>query len=97
MTPEGRVKARIKAYLKTTDAWWYMPVQNGMGVIGIPDFIMCFQGRFVGIECKAPGKERTVTENQRRQLDGIAAAQGCVAVVTDVEQVKTLLSALSKA
>lgn len=94
MTPEGRVKLSIKTFLKTTDAWWYMPVQNGMGVTGIPDFILCVRGRFVGIECKAPGKENTVTANQRRQLEGIEAAQGCVAVVTNVEQVKSLFAGL---
>lgn len=94
MTPEGRVKNAIKGFLKTTDAWWYMPVQNGMGVTGIPDFIVCYRGRFVGIECKAPGKERTVTVNQQRQLERIHAAQGCVAVVTDVEQVRSLFAAL---
>lgn len=94
MTPEGRVKLSIKTFLKTTDAWWYMPVQNGMGVTGIPDFILCVRGRFVGIECKAPGKENTVTANQRRQLKDIEAAQGCVAVVTNVEQVKSLFAGL---
>lgn len=94
VTPEGRVKAAIKTFLKTTDAWWYMPVQNGMGVTGIPDFILCVRGRFVGIECKAPGKENTVTVNQQRQIERIQAAQGCVAVVTNVEQVKVLFADL---
>lgn len=82
MTPEGRVKAEIKKVLQRHGAWYYMPIQNGMGVTGIPDFIACLNGRFLGIECKAPGKENTVTENQKRQLLGITAAQGCSCVVT---------------
>jgi hypothetical protein len=95
VTPEGRVKAKIKDYLKTTGCWWYMPVQNGMGVMGIPDFIVCYRGRFVGIECKAPGKENTVTPGQQRQLDGIARSQGCVVVASDVSVVRSLLESLN--
>ena len=95
MTPEGRVKASIKQYLKSLGCWWYMPVQNGMGVMGIPDFIICYQGRFVAVECKAPGKEKTVTPNQQRNLDLITRSQGCVVVATDVEQVRSLLQGLN--
>jgi hypothetical protein len=91
MTPEGRVKASIKKLLQKRGAWYYMPIQNGMGVTGIPDFIACIDGRFVGIECKAPGKESNVTPNQQRQLDSIQAAQGYSVVVSDVGQLECWL------
>lgn len=85
-TPEGKVKAKIKAYLKTVpDCWFYMPVQNGMGVVGIPDIVACIQGRFVGIETKAPGREGNVTANQRANLDAIVAAGGIAFVVSDLD------------
>lgn len=36
-----------------------MPIQNGMGRVGIPDFVCCHHGRFMGIEAKAPGAKPT--------------------------------------
>ena len=94
MTPEGRVKEIVKRRLRGA-CWFYMPVQNGMGVTGIPDIIACVPveitpdmvgktfGMFLGVETKAPGKEHTVTANQRRQLDGISDNRGVALVVSD--------------
>ena len=89
MTPEGRVKAGIKKLLITLGAWFYMPVSNGMGVAGIPDFIVCWKGWFIAIECKAPGKQAPVdmlTANQARQIKAINAAGGIAIVVSSVRQ-----------
>jgi hypothetical protein len=92
-TPEGLVKAKIKAWLKTLgpDVWFYMPVQNGMGVTGIPDIIACIRGRFVAIETKAPGKAWNVSPNQLRQLTGIEHAHGIAMVATSLQAVKEQL------
>lgn len=87
-TPEGKVKAKIKGYLKDQpNCWFYMPVQNGMGVVGIPDIIGVLNGRFFGIECKAPGKEKNVTPNQQAKIDAINAAGGIAFVASSVETV----------
>lgn len=99
MTPEGRVKLQIKKWLydhgfiragSSQDSWpdkpvgwYYMPMQNGMGVHGIPDFICCFSGRFISIEAKAPGGEPT--ENQKDRGDEIIIAGGVWIVVDDVK------------
>ena len=61
-TPESIVKAGVEKVLAEFGAWYYMPVQNGMGVSGIPDFIACIDGKFIAIETKAPGKESRVWE-----------------------------------
>lgn len=81
-TPEGKVKKAIKLLLTDIGAWFYMPVQNGMGRTGIPDFVCCINGTMVGIEAKAPGKKSTLTNNQQIELDGIAKAGG-VAIVAE--------------
>jgi hypothetical protein len=57
-TPEGRVKALVKKFLKAEGAWFFMPVPNGFGVAGIPDFVGCYKGKFFGIETKAPGRRK---------------------------------------
>ncbi len=88
-TPEGRVKDEVKKVLDELDAWWFMPVSNGMGRVGIPDFIACIEGKFVGIECKAPGKINNLSPNQQRELAGIDKASGFWVVVTSGEALRS--------
>ena len=90
MTPEGKIKAAVKARLNAAGAYWYMPVSNGMGRVGAPDFIVCWCGRFFGIETKAPGKRNNTTPNQRREGDAIGAAGGTWIVVDDPAQLDHL-------
>lgn len=92
MTPEGRVKAAVKKLLKEQGVWFYMPVQSGMGVVGIPDFICCWDGKFLAIETKAPGKRANVTPNQQNRINEIHKAGGSAIVVDDVEQLKPLFT-----
>ena len=49
-TPEGKVKEACKKYLKSIGAWYFMPVSNGMGQVGIPDIICCYKGQFLAVE-----------------------------------------------
>lgn len=90
MTPEGRVKAAVKRYLNEIGAYWYMPMNNGLGRVGAPDFIVCHNGKFYGIETKAPGKLKNTTPNQEREIAAIRAAGGIAVVIDDVEQLKGL-------
>jgi hypothetical protein len=82
LTPEGKVKAEIKKLLKIHGVWFYMPVQNGYGKVGIPDFICCFNGKFLAIEAKAPGKESALTPNQRNVLEAIDDHGGVALVIS---------------
>ena len=63
-----------------------------MGAHGIPDFICCFQGKFVGIECKAPGKRSNTSALQDQQIAAIQAAGGMAVVVDDVGQLNELFN-----
>ena len=92
-TPEGRVKKAVKEYLTTIGAYYYMPMSNGMGRVGAPDFMVCHNGRFLGIETKAPGKRGNTTPNQDRELAAIQAANGLAVVVDDIEQLKEVMNA----
>lgn len=80
VTPEGRVKARIKQVLTHYGAYYHMPVQNGMGSPSL-DFIACHHGRYLAVEAKAPGKKPTT--RQLNTMRKIAAAGGAVFVVDD--------------
>jgi hypothetical protein len=57
-TPEGKVKDRIKRLLKSYGCYQFWPVQTGYGAPTL-DCIACFEGHFIGIEAKAPGKRPT--------------------------------------
>lgn len=60
-TPEGKVKEQVKKLLRKHGVYWHCPVQNGMGSPSL-DFICCCNGRYLGIETKAPGKEMTARQ-----------------------------------
>lgn len=89
-TPEGKVKGAIRDYLREIGAWFFMPSMNGFGRAGIPDFIVCHQGRFIALEAKAPGGKPT--QWQLRELGYITTAGGTAMVAWSVEDVKEALS-----
>jgi hypothetical protein len=82
VTPEGRVKAKVKKALDKLgdDCWRFMPVQTGFGTPAL-DFLLSIRGRFVAIETKAPGKK--LTPLQEGTKAAIEAAGGIVLVVWD--------------
>ena len=95
-TPEAKVKKEIIKWLKAKGIWYYMPIQNGMGVVGIPDFICCAPplGKFVAIEAKAKGKLANVSANQAARINEIRLAKGLAVVVDDVTLLDELLGDL---
>ena len=93
-TPEGRVKDDCKKYLKSIGAWFFMPVSNGMGQVGIPDIICCYRGLFVAIETKAPGKRNQTTANQDKVIEAIQKADGFAWVVDNPDDLKTLFNSI---
>jgi hypothetical protein len=80
-TPEGKVKAKVKVILKELFAYYTMPVTGGFGTSGAPDFLVCLNGRFVGIECKA-GKGKP-TALQEKNLNDITRAGGEALVINE--------------
>jgi hypothetical protein len=92
VTPEGRVKAKVKSYFDkySKHVWYYMPVSGGMGQHGIPDFICCVRGKFFAIECKVSDK-RGVTNLQALQLSRINNAGGHTLVIFDSDDSFNLL------
>lgn len=91
MTPEGKVKARIKAILDPCRPYVYylMPVQNGMGAPSL-DFIGVCMGEYFTIEAKAEGKGPT--PRQLITLNQVACAGGKTFVIagTNSPQLKEL-------
>ena len=93
-TPESRVKLEVRKLLVQKGIWFYMPVQMGFGVGGIPDFICCFKGLFIAVETKAPGRENTVTPLQHRTLTDIREHGGRAVVVSSAVELSLWLGLL---
>lgn len=87
MTPEAKVKAKVKKKLKDIGAYYAMPVTGGYGNSGVPDFLVCYKGMFYGIECKAGGNK--ITALQGSNLRAIKDAGG-IALVVNESNVDTL-------
>lgn len=109
-TPEGDVKKVIKSYLEMIGCipasraviasanhcgYYFMPVSNGMGVHGIPDFIGHYKGRFFAIEAKVAKKDPTAL--QQHQLSAINISGGESFVVRGLDDLDELRDFVSRA
>lgn len=94
-TPEKKVKEAVVKILKEFNAYYFYPVLGGFGSSGVPDIVACFNGRFIGIECKAGKNEPTAL--QKKNLKAIAFTGGIPMVVneTNIEDVREVLDAIS--
>lgn len=84
-TPEGRVKDEIKRHLKALGAYWFMPVQSGFGASTL-DFLVCLNGRFIGIETKRAGVHEP-SARQKIVMEQIEAAGGIAILAQSWEDV----------
>lgn len=81
MTPEAKVKKKVRALLETHGAYYAMPMTGGYGSSGVPDFLVCHKGRFIGIECKANGGKPTAL--QLNNMKRIELAGGTAVVINE--------------
>lgn len=91
VTPESKVKKRVREVLDKLGIYHFMPPANGFGRAGIPDIIACMDGHFIAIECKA-GKG-TTTALQDRELDRIHNAGGTtyIARESNIDELQQIL------
>jgi hypothetical protein len=81
MTPEGKVKEAIKKILKANDVYFTMPIGTGFGSAGVPDFIICHRGVFIGVEAKSGTNKPTTL--QLDHMDRIRKRGGYALVVNE--------------
>ena len=88
MTPEGKLKKQVKAYLDEIGAYHVWPVPTGYG----PKLLDCYasiNGRFVVIETKAPGK--LPTPAQKLEIERINKAGGVAFATDSIERTITYI------
>lgn len=86
MKSEKQVKDEIKKYLKARGAYFFMPVQFGYGAATL-DFLVCLDGKFIGIETKKEGKTEC-TARQQNTIYAINKAGGIAFVADSLLMVK---------
>jgi hypothetical protein len=90
-TPECKVKDEIKKLLKSRGIYYTMPIGGAFSTIGVPDFLCCYKGRFIGIEAKAGSNKPTAL--QEKNLEDIRKAGGVGLVINEknlIELINTL-------
>ena len=92
-TPEGKVKAKLKARLKSLPEplYQFWPVQQGLGAVTL-DCLFCYKGCFHAIETKAPGKH--LTPRQEMVANAIREAGGVVFQVDDDVGIDAVIAVL---
>jgi hypothetical protein len=88
-TPEGKIQAKIIKYLKEKKIFHfrYNAVSSSFG---LPDLILIYNGRFIGLEVKT--ETGRPTELQLRMQIAIRMAGGVYEFVTSVKQVEEILN-----
>ena len=81
MTPEGKVKEKVKKVLQAHGVYYHMPVQNGMGKPSL-DFVCCHEGRFLAIETKT--EKGDLTLRQKATIEEMQKAGAIVLVIRGV-------------
>lgn len=89
MTPETALKSQIKDYLDLKGVF-HFPVLQGLGAVkGIPDRIVVKDGRFYGIEVKAPNGR--MSPYQQTFKDRLEEAGGVYIEARSLEDVMKIL------
>jgi hypothetical protein len=81
LTPEKKVKNKVVKLLKEYEAYYFFPATYGFGRSGVPDIIVCYRGRFIGVECKAGTNKPTPL--QERELTAINKAKGITFIINE--------------
>ena len=87
-TPESYEKEKIKKYLRSIGAWFFLPYMAGFGKGGVSDIIACIDGVFWAIEVKREGKEPT--KRQELRMQEVRAAGGWATAGTAKKVIATI-------
>lgn len=94
MAREKTIENKIKSYLKSKGAYYFKHHGNQFSQVGVPDIIVCYKGRFIGIEVKNEAGKTSPLQDYN--LEAIQNAGGVGLVARDVQIVKELLEYLDK-
>lgn len=94
---ETALKVKCADWLKRQSHVWFFKVfGNGIQDGGVPDFIICYRGRFVAIELKRPDGQGKLEKRQEAQLRRISEAGGVAVVIDSFENFKRVFERIDR-
>ncbi len=92
MQPEAKIAHKIRDALAKRGAFVFKVHGGPMMMAGLPDLIVCYKGRFIGLEVKMPGNNSSPVQ----ELVGgkIRDAQGEWGVVYSIEDAMVWLDSV---
>jgi Holliday junction resolvase len=91
---EAQLSRNIVKALRKRGAFAFKVFGGHYQRAGLPDVILCYRGRFVGLEVKLPGRESTLTDIQAHTLEEVRKAKGVARLITSVKEAEELLDLL---
>ena len=96
-TPESKIKATLdKALKEIKGVWFFSPQAGPFGRAGIPDRLVCANGEFIGIECKADNTKKP-TRLQKDCMRKIELAGGKCFLVYDHQTIEEAIEYIKDA
>ena len=86
---ESALQRQIIAYLRGQGAYVFKVVGSPLQQRGTPDLLVCWQGKFIALEIKAPGEKATLLQDH--EIHKIREAGGQGLVVQSIEDVGIIL------
>ena len=84
--PESKLSRKIMNALRAEGYFAFKVHGSEYMTAGLPDIIVCAEGRFIGLEVKMPSKRTNVSAVQHYVHDQIRAANGTAAVVCSASE-----------
>jgi Holliday junction resolvase len=93
---EAQLQKRMRETLIKEGALCWRNHGGPHSIRGIPDIVGLHHGQFFAIEVKLPGKEKTLTDLQKKKLRDIRAHGGIAVMVTTIDKARKVLRACEK-
>ncbi len=92
---EASITKKVKGWLTNHPDVWHMKVLgSAIQMKGVPDFLICKNGKFIGVELKRTDGEGIVSDVQQAQIERIRRAGGVAEVIDDFDDFVKLMESL---
>lgn len=91
---EKLIENKIKQYLKSKGAYYVKYFGNQFSQVGVPDILVCYKGKFIGIEVK--NEKGKTSPLQDYNLASIKQAGGISLVARQITDVSKVLEDIDK-
>lgn len=91
---EQGYQSKVIKYLESKGAYVVKTIKTSKK--GVPDLLVCYKGKFIGIEMKTPSTRSNLSDLQIHNLALISKAGGYGIVGVDTEDVDRILNLIDK-